>query len=107
MVPAIGGEDVIDGATTSGDVGSAKPSPDLLQTAVADHGPDAGRTVAIGDTIWDVRSARDAELPCIALTCGGISRAELVDAGADEVHDDPADLLAHLDDSLIGRVARG
>ena len=107
MQPAFGGEDVVDGATTSADVESAKPAPDLLQTAVADHGLDAGRTVAVGDTIWDVRAARDAGLPCIALTCGGISRAELVEAGADEVYDDPADLLAHLDDSLIGRVARG
>jgi HAD superfamily hydrolase (TIGR01509 family) len=107
MQPAIGGEDVVDGATTSVDVEAAKPAPDLLQTAVADHGLDPGRTVAVGDTIWDVRAAQDAGLPCIALTCGGISRAELEDAGADEVYDDPADLLAHLDDSLIGRVARG
>jgi HAD superfamily hydrolase (TIGR01509 family) len=107
MQPAIGGEDVVDGATTSADVEAAKPAPDLLQTAVADHGLDPGRTVAVGDTIWDVRAARDAGLPCIALTCGGISRAELADAGADEVYDDPADLLAHLDDSLIGRAARG
>lgn len=107
MMPAIGGEDVVDGATTSADVDSAKPAPDLLQTAVSANGLDAARTVAVGDTVWDVRSARDAGLPCIALTCGGISRAELVDAGADEVYDDPADLLEHLDESLIGRVARG
>ncbi|MGY1683747.1 HAD family hydrolase [Geodermatophilus sp. SYSU D01176] len=107
MVPAIGGEDVVDGATTSADVDSAKPAPDLLQTAAADHGLDTGRTVAVGDTVWDVRAARDAGFPCIALTCGGIARAELEEAGADEVYDDPADLLAHLDDSLIGRVARG
>ena len=107
MQPAIGGEDVVDGATTSADVESAKPAPDLLQTAVADHGLDPERTVAVGDTVWDVRAARDAGLPCIALTCGGISRAELVEAGADEVYADPADLLAHLEDSLVGKVARG
>ena len=107
MTPAIGGEDVVDGATTSADVESAKPAPDLLQTAVADHGLDADRTVAVGDTIWDVRAARDAGLPCIALTCGGIARAELVEAGADEGYGDPLDLLAHLDDSLFGKAARG
>ena len=107
MQPAIGGEDVVDGATTSADVESAKPAPDLLQTAVADHGLDPERTVAVGDAVWDVRAARDAGLPCIALTCGGISRAELVEAGADEVYADPADLLAHLEDSLVGKVARG
>jgi HAD superfamily hydrolase (TIGR01509 family) len=107
MVPAIGGEDVVDGATTSADVESAKPAPDLLQTAVAAHGLDPARTVAVGDTVWDVRAARDAGLPCIALTCGGISRAELVEEGADEVYDHPAELLAHLDGSLVGKAARG
>lgn len=107
MTPAIGGEDVVDGATTAADVAAGKPAPDLLQTAVADHGLDPARTVVVGDTVWDVRAARDAGLPCIALTCGGISRRDLADAGADEVYADPADLLAHLDDSLVGRVAAG
>ncbi|WP_204264195.1 HAD family hydrolase [Geodermatophilus normandii] len=54
-----------------------------------------------------MQAARRAGLPCIALTCGGISRAELEQAGADEVYDDPADLLARLEDSLVGKVARG
>ncbi len=106
MVPAIGGEDVVDGSTTSADVESAKPAPDLLQTAAGAHGLDPARTVAVGDTVWDVRAARDAGFPSIALTCGGISRAELLEEGADEVYDDPADLLAHLDDSPIGRITR-
>ena len=106
MIPAIGGEDVVDGSTTSADVESAKPAPDLLQTAAEAHGLDPARTVAVGDTVWDVRAARDAGFPCIALTCGGISRAELLEEGADEVYDDPADLLAHLDDSPIGRITR-
>jgi HAD superfamily hydrolase (TIGR01509 family) len=106
MVPAIGGEDVVDGSTTSADVESAKPAPDLLRTAAEAHGLDPARTVAVGDTIWDVRAARAAGFPVIAVTCGGISRQELLEEGADEVYDDPADLLAHLDDSLIGRTSR-
>ncbi len=106
MVPAIGGEDVVDGSTTSADVESAKPAPDLLRTAAEAHGLDPARTVAVGDTIWDVRAARAAGFPVIAVTCGGISRQELLEEGADEVYDDPADLLAHLDDSLIGKTSR-
>jgi HAD superfamily hydrolase (TIGR01509 family) len=107
MVPAIGGEDVVDGTTCSADVEAAKPAPDLLQTAVDTHGLDPSRTVVVGDTVWDVQASRGAGLPCIGLTCGGISRAELLEAGADEVFDDPADLLAHLGDSLVGKAARG
>jgi phosphoglycolate phosphatase-like HAD superfamily hydrolase len=49
--------------------------------------------------VWDVEAAQRAGLPCIGLTCGGISAQELHDAGAAAVYDDPADLLEHLDDS--------
>jgi HAD superfamily hydrolase (TIGR01509 family) len=104
MQPAIGAEDAVTGATTSADVDEGKPAPDLLSTAVRDHGLDPDRTVAVGDTVWDVESARKACLPCIALTCGGISAAELTEAGADAVYADPADLLEHLDNSPLGRI---
>ncbi len=107
MEPAIGGGADVAGATTSDNVDAAKPAPDLLTTAVRDHGLDLSRTVAVGDTVWDVQSARDAGMPCIGLTCGGISRAELRAAGAVAVFDDPADLLAHLHDSPLGRLAAG
>jgi HAD superfamily hydrolase (TIGR01509 family) len=101
MQPAIGAEEAVVGATTSADVEAAKPAPDLLTTAVRDHGLDPGRTVVVGDTVWDVEAARKAGLGCIALTCGGISRQELEDAGAVAVYDDPADLLDHLDSSPL------
>ncbi len=104
MKPAIGVEDSVQGATTSSEVGAAKPEPDLLQVAIEQHRLDPRRTAAVGDTVWDVRSAKQAGLPCVMLTCGGISRAELVAAGADEVYDDPADLLANLETSLIARL---
>jgi phosphoglycolate phosphatase-like HAD superfamily hydrolase len=104
MMPAIGAEDSFTGATTSSEVDSGKPSPDLLTTAVDEHRLDPGRSVVLGDTVWDVKAAERAGLPCIALTCGGISEAELRGAGAVEVYDDPADLLVHFDDSLLGRL---
>jgi len=108
MLPAIGVDDeVIAGATTSADVEAAKPAPDLLQVALRDHDLDPERTVVVGDTVWDVEAARGAGLPCVALLCGGIGRAELVDAGAEAVFDDPAALLDGLDGSPIGRLTRG
>ena len=70
-----------------------------------EHGLDPQRTVVVGDTVWDVEAAQRAGLPCIALTCGGIGGPELTDAGAAAVYDDPADLLEHLDDSPLARVA--
>ncbi len=106
MLPAIGvDDDVIAGATTSGDVEGAKPRPDLLQVAVEQNGLDPERTVVVGDTVWDVEAARRAGLPCVALLCGGIGRGELEEAGADAVYDDPAALLDGLADSPIGKIA--
>ena len=103
MLPAIDAGDAVAGSTTSSDVEAAKPDPDLLTTAMEQHGLDPRRTVVVGDTVWDVRSAQNAHLPCITVTAGGISRGELEDAGAVEVYDDPADLLARFDTSLLGR----
>ena len=106
MLPAIGvDEGLLAGATTSADVEEAKPAPDLLAVAVEQHGLDPQRAVAIGDTVWDVRSAHDADLPIIAFTCGGIARCQLEAAGADEVYDDPADLLRSFGSSLLARLS--
>ncbi|WP_226344663.1 HAD family hydrolase [Agilicoccus flavus] len=105
MLPAIGvEEDIVSGASTSADVEKAKPAPDLIQVAIDDHGLDPKRSVALGDTVWDVQAAERAGVPCIALTCGGIGEAELREAGAVEVWADPADLLAHLGESRLGRL---
>ncbi len=105
MVPAIGADEgIIGGATTSDDVDAAKPRPDLLETAVRDHGLDPARTVAVGDTVWDVKAARAAGLPCVAMLCGGIDRAALEGAGAVAAYDDPAALLSALAGSPIGRL---
>lgn len=104
MLPAIGAGDHVAGATTSSDVGEGKPAPDLLTAALEQHRLDPERTVVVGDTVWDVASARRAGLPCVALTCGGISETELRGAGAVEVYADPADLLAHLDRSVLRRM---
>lgn len=104
MLPAIGADDSFAGATTSSDVDEGKPSPDLLTGAIEEHRLDPKRTVAIGDTVWDVKAAEKAGVPCIGLTCGGISEAELRGAGAVEVYADPANLLENLDASILGRL---
>lgn len=107
MIPAIGADDdAFAGSTTSSQVDEGKPDPDLLTSAMDEHGLDPERTVAIGDTVWDVQAAERAGIPCIALTCGGISAAELEEAGAAEVYDDPRHLLDRIDDSLLGRLAK-
>lgn len=105
MLPAIGvDEDVITGSTTSADVEVAKPAPDLLQVAMEQHGLDPARTVAVGDTVWDVQATHDAGLPIVAFTCGGIPRCQLEGARADEIYAGPADLLDHWAESVLARL---
>lgn len=101
MLPLIGAGDAVHGVSSSADVDRSKPSPDLLEVSMREHGLDPDRTLMVGDTVWDIAAARNAGLPCIALTCGGISEVELRQAGASEVYDGPADLLANLERSLL------
>lgn len=101
MIPAIDAEDAIAGAVTSDDVEDAKPAPDLLTAGVAKFNLDTAHTVTVGDTVWDIKSATAAGLPCIAVEAGGIARAALETAGAQQVYQDPADLLQHFGDSLL------
>jgi hypothetical protein len=46
---------------------------------------------------------RQGWVGCIALLSGGIRRDELLGAGAAAGYDGPADLLASLPDSILGR----
>jgi phosphoglycolate phosphatase-like HAD superfamily hydrolase len=57
----------------------------------------------IGDTPYDIEAAAKLDIPTIAVRCGGYQDADL--AGAVAIYDDPADLLAHYDESPLGRHA--
>jgi phosphoglycolate phosphatase-like HAD superfamily hydrolase len=84
------------------DVDTAKPAPDLVEQALAKAGVPAGRAVFVGDTPWDVEAAHRSGVRCVGVLTGGVSRAELLEAGADEVYQDPAELAARLDASALG-----
>ena len=76
---------------TSDDVDGSKPEPDLIEITLEALG--TSRSVLVGDTPYDVESARRAGLRCIGLRSGGYSEAELTEAGAVLVVDTPEDLL--------------
>ncbi len=76
----------------------AKPDPDLFLEAVRQLGVDVTDAVVVGDSVWDMLAARRARTLGIGLLSGGYGTDELERAGAYRVYDDPADLLAHLDE---------
>ena len=92
--------------TTSADVDSTKPEPDLIHVAMEKVGADAG--LMIGDTRWDCRAAARAGIPAVAVLTGGFGEAELREAGAVEVFTGIEDLREALDGlPVIGRTRAG
>ncbi len=87
---------------TGSDAEQSKPSGELVSVAL--EAVDAARAVVVGDAVWDVAAASDAGVPCLGLLTGGVSEAELREAGAVAVHDSPAALAEHLrtTGSLLG-----
>lgn len=102
----LGVDEIVSTVTSSEDVDTAKPQPDIVQVALNRAGVAADRAVMVGDTVWDGKASTSAEVPFVAVRSGGVSRAELEEAGASVVYDGPGDLLANLDDSPIGALAR-
>ncbi|HTS26039.1 MAG TPA: HAD family hydrolase [Bryobacteraceae bacterium] len=83
---------------TRDQVAHAKPDPDLFLAAAQALGAPVEHSVVVGDSIWDLLAARRARALGIGLLSGGYGADELQSAGAYRVYDDPADLLAHLDE---------
>jgi len=83
---------------TRDQVAHAKPDPDLFLAAAERLGAPIEHSVVVGDSIWDLLAARRARALGVGLLSGGYGQEELERAGAYRVYQDPADLLAHLDE---------
>src|SRR5205085_3196632 len=81
----------------------AKPDPDLFLTAAERIGVDIRDSIVVGDSVWDLLAAQRARALGIGLLSGGYGREELLYSGAFRVYEDPADLLAHLDEVGVRR----
>jgi HAD superfamily hydrolase (TIGR01509 family) len=83
---------------TRQEVQRAKPDPDLFLAAAQRLNISMAEAVVVGDSVWDLLAARRAGSLGIGLLSGGYGQEELERAGAYRVYQDPADLLAHLDE---------
>jgi HAD superfamily hydrolase (TIGR01509 family) len=91
--------ELADDWTTSADVESTKPEPDLVVAAVEKAG--GGEAVMVGDSTWDCEAAKRASLDTIAVLTGGFSEAELRDAGALVVYSSIEELRESLDETPL------
>nr|WP_271212444.1 HAD family hydrolase [Rhodococcus wratislaviensis] len=90
--------------TSSEDVDSAKPDPGVVRAAMDRSSTSSGTAVMVGDAVWDGKAASRAGVTFVGLLSGGISRAELTEAGAEAVFEDAQDLLDHLESSPLARL---
>jgi HAD superfamily hydrolase (TIGR01509 family) len=96
--------ELAEGWTTSDDVESTKPAPDLLQVALQRLGePLDAPSVVIGDSVYDVEAAANAGMSAVVVRSGGFGDDELREAGAVAVFDTPGDLGAALGDLAVLR----
>jgi HAD superfamily hydrolase (TIGR01509 family) len=92
--------DLADDWTTSADVESTKPAPDLVEAAREKAG--GGDAVMVGDTPWDVEAAARADVETIAVVTGGFAETELTEAGACAVFESVEELRQRLDETPLG-----
>jgi HAD superfamily hydrolase (TIGR01509 family) len=92
--------ELADAWTSSGDVESTKPEPDLVQAALERAGTDSA--VMVGDSTWDCEAAARAGVQTIAVLTGGFSDQELRDAGAVAVYRSIEELRRSLSDTPLG-----
>jgi len=93
--------DVVDAGTSSDDVESTKPAPDIFATALEKAGVGSDEAMVVGDTPYDVEAAKKAGMAAIGLLSGGFPEDALREAGAVAIYADAAALLAGYDRSPL------
>jgi HAD superfamily hydrolase (TIGR01509 family) len=89
--------ELADAWTTSADVASTKPAPDLVSAALERAGGSPEDAVMVGDTPWDVEAAANAGVPTLTVRTGGFGVDELSEAGAADVFESVTELCERLD----------
>jgi HAD superfamily hydrolase (TIGR01509 family) len=95
------GRNVANAWTTSADVKSTKPAPDLVHAALDSVGGSADDAVMVGDTPWDVRAAGEAGVPTLTVLTGGFAIEELEQSGAERVFQSVAELRQRLEETPL------
>ncbi|HKO54615.1 MAG TPA: HAD family hydrolase [Thermoanaerobaculia bacterium] len=76
----LGVAELLEGSTSKGDAEFSKPSPEIFRAALERLGTDKARTLAVGDTPYDILAAHRVPLPVAAVLCGGFESELLMKA---------------------------
>ena len=94
-------EDLVAEEAGADDAEKSKPHPDIFEAALDRLGVRPAEAIAIGDTPYDADAAGKLKIQTIGMRCGGFPEAELIAAGCIAIYDDPADLLAKYEESML------
>lgn len=98
-------EDLVEEETSADDADKSKPHPDIFQAALERLGDvEPSEAIVVGDTPYDAQAAAKIKLRTIGVLCGGFPAPELEEAGCIAIYQDPADLLARYNDSMIKKM---
>lgn len=92
-VGLLGAGDIVAAKTSIDDVETSKPAPDIFAAAVRKAGVKPEEAIAVGDTPYDVASAKGAGVRTVAVLSGGFPEAVLREEGAVTVYRDVEALL--------------
>jgi phosphoglycolate phosphatase-like HAD superfamily hydrolase len=99
-------DDLVDARTSSGDAHRSKPDPDIVQAALRQADCKPAQAILLGDTPYDVQSARRAGVASVAVRSGGWGDADL--EGALVIYDDVEHILIDFANSpFASRTPRG
>ncbi len=94
-VELLGVGDLLEGTTSKEDAEFSKPSPEIFRAALERVQCDPARTLAVGDTPYDILAAHRTPVPIAAVLCGGFPRESL--AKAELLFDDVPAMVKELD----------
>lgn len=94
-VELLGVGDLLEGTTSKEDAEFSKPSPEIFRAALERVKSDPARTLAVGDTPYDILAAHRTPVPIAAVLCGGFPRESLTKA--ELLFDDVAAMTKELD----------
>lgn len=104
----IGAQDLVTATTSADDVEHSKPCPDIFAAALEKVAPvGAAEAVVVGDSPFDMQAAKKLGIRTIGVRSGGFGDQVLLEAGADELHNNPQELLSRFESSLLARSASG
>jgi len=76
---------------------SRKPAPDTVLKAIEELGSSPDKTVYVGDSEVDVKTAKNSGVICVGVTWGFRDRDVLEKEGADFIIDEPMELVKIID----------